>query len=291
MANIPSAKKPAIFLKDDMSHSHILSVAALYEFLKATNSKATVVAKQGNPSLQKLKALVPNLEVKHELPPKRFVVSIAKPDGDVENVQWQQDKDNLNIYITANAGDLSDSNVKLQAVGADYDLALLPAVKSLTELGDLFEKNKQFFKDTKLFAIGSDLNVDESYQHSSSNKPNLTTMSEQTYEAIESNAVNAKIAQLLFTGIIMETGNLRKDVKSSEIFNVMKKLADKGAKTTEVDRTVSQAQAGADAAASGKQSGNKEKDSSNNTDRDNNSSKQAEQSANNTSEQKNRNNR
>jgi nanoRNase/pAp phosphatase (c-di-AMP/oligoRNAs hydrolase) len=100
-------------------------------------------------------------------------------------------------------------------------------------------QNKQFFKNIKLFSIGTDLNLGEEYEHSSFNRPNLTTLAEQVFTSLEGDKIQKEVAQLLFAGIFAETNNLKSVIKSNEVFLNLKKLADLGARTTEVDKVLS----------------------------------------------------
>lgn len=233
MANIPNSKKPAIFLKDNAKAPEILAVAALYKYYVDNGSKPEVIANKSNAAAAKVKALVEGAVIKDSLPPKKFVISVKKTGADVQNVQWQQDRENLNIYISAVDGLMNGNGLRFNVTGADYDLALLPGVKSLEELGALAQQ-KNFFMDVKLFSIGSDLNLNEKYNHSSSNLPNLTTLSEQVLASMDQSQIKAMTAQILFSGILLETKQLTSEIKSSEIFTNLRKLADKGAKTTSV---------------------------------------------------------
>lgn len=238
MANIPNTRKPAIFLKDNAKAPEIIAVAALYKFYTDNGSKPEVVANKTNQAVSKLKNLVEGIVVKDSLPPRKFVISVKKSGADIQNVQWQQDNESLNIYISMLEGALNNGGLRLDVTGADYDLAILPGVKSLEELGAVAQQNKGFFTEVKLFAIGSDLNLNEKYNHSSSNLPNLTTLAEQVLNSLDQGQIKAMVAQLLFAGIYLETQQLTSEVKSSEIFLNLKKLADKGAKTTNVKQLI-----------------------------------------------------
>jgi hypothetical protein len=238
MAGLPNAKKPAIFLKKQMPNSQLIAVAALYKHLATNDSQPEIVASADNQMTATLKKLVENLKVQSNLSPKKFVLSIKKSDSDIKNVQWQQDTDSLNIFIDLNSGNLSPQNLNFKTSGADYDVALLPGVQNLSQLGEIAEKNKQFFKETKLFSIGSDLNAGDEYSHSSSNRPNLTTLAEQVFSSIEGQTIKPEVAQLLFAGILAETRNLSTQIKSNEVFLNLKKLADRGAQTTAVKAIV-----------------------------------------------------
>lgn len=230
MADLPNSKKAAILLKTNPSKAELLIAAALYQYFTNLNKQAEVVFTRNESTASVLKSLVPTIVLKDKLPPKKVVLSLKRDGANVDNVQWQQDQDTLNIYVSLSQGAFDLADLKFTSTGADYDLAILPNVSNLTDLGELASENQQFFKDVKIFTIGSEPNLGDNYQYSSSNRPNLTTLGEQVLAVMDSNQMKAEVAQMLWVAIMLETENITKQLKSSEIFSALKKLMEKGAK-------------------------------------------------------------
>lgn len=241
MADIPFSKKPAIFVKNQPKTEDLLATAVIYLALRNQQKEPTVIFSKNEQVANTLKSLVSGINIKHELPTKKFVISFKKDNANVETIQWQQDPDAIKIFVTLNQGKLNPADLKLDVAGSDYDLAILPNVSELAQLGDISSKNAEFFKDAKLFSIGTDLNLGDQYQISSSNKPNQTTLSEQVFYCLSEGNIKADQAQLLLAGIMHETKNLKADIKNPDLFVVMKKLVEKGASTAKVEETLSKA--------------------------------------------------
>lgn len=229
MATIPGANTYAITLKNNASAADIIATGAIYSALKGQSKKVEVLSSKENPATAKLKTLVPGVEVKTEIPPKQFVLSFKKGKSTVDKVQWQQDDAAVNIYVTLTKGMLNLRDINLKRNGTDYELMVLPGIAELGQLGSIAKDAQATIADLKLFSIGTDLNLGDNFQHTSSKKPELTTLSEQVVEALDAGKLSQEVAQLLYAGIMIETSNLTKPIKSSEIFVTLKKLADKGA--------------------------------------------------------------
>ncbi len=237
MANLPKAKKAAIMLKTNPKPEEIIAAAAVYIFLKSQNNSPTVITKN-KPLISILKNLISDINIKENLPPKQFIINIKNKETQVNQVQWQQDDQGLSLFLTLSKGTINPNELNLKQKGADYDLVVLPHINELSQLGELGMQNQDFFKDTKLFSIGSELNLGDNYQHTSSNKPNITTLSEQVFYALDTNNIKEQTAQIIFSGIMIETNNLTKPIKSPEIFVTMKKLVEIGAKTDKINNII-----------------------------------------------------
>lgn len=229
MAELPTTKNPAIFITATATPSELLAAAALYTHLSSTIPTTSIIAPVSATTLAILKQLLPTANVLTGLPAHKFVITLPKQDSEVEMVQWEQAGDIVKIYITMATGQLQTNQLKVSAAGADYDLAILLKVNSLSELGGLEKDNPDFFKTTKLFAIGSEPDLDPEYKLSISNKPQLTTLAEQLFAVIDSPQLAAQVSQLLLAGIMLETDNLSSDVASAETLAVIKKLVERGA--------------------------------------------------------------
>ncbi len=235
MADLPKNQKPVVFLKKSPNAAEILAVSALVNHLKSQNASPTIVMDK-NPQVEAtLKKLITEPIIKNVLPPKKYILTFKRNDSSIKNVQWQQSDEALNIFITLEKGQIPEKSPDVKSAGTDYDLAILPNIKSLKDLGNIFEQNQDFFRDIELFSIGTDLNVGDMYRISSSNNPKLTTLSEQVFSVIEKQNINEKVAQQLFSGIMMETKNLTTKLVSTQIYDNLKKLTEKGADNTKID--------------------------------------------------------
>jgi len=231
MSEFSNTKKPAVFLKTDATKEQILAAVILHSYLKSQTKPLEIILPKNETVVGVLKSLAPDLVIKHELTPRKYILSFKKDDASIDNVQWQQDKDQINIYISLEKGTFVGNDYKFTTTGSDYDLAILPRISNLNQLGELASKNEAFFKEVKLITIGSELNPTERYKQVAINRPNISTLSEQIFTAIDQQLMTAETAQFILAGIMLETESLTKEIKNSEIFMTLKKLVDKGAKT------------------------------------------------------------
>ncbi len=243
MQNIQSAKSPVIALKTAAKEAELVGVAAMVLALRKAGAKKIIILTENETGVGVIKKLAGGeIEVVKTLPAKKFLISFKKDGSEVENVQWQQDDAAVKLYVTLASGKLSLADMRLESLGGDFDVLILPAIKQLSELGTIAEKNASVINDIKILGVGADLNLGDKYNYSSIYNSKLSTFAEQVFKAI-GEQLDAPIAQLLVTGIMLETKNLTQAVISSEIFLTMKKLVDAGARLEKIESTISQTKA------------------------------------------------
>lgn len=232
MSSFPKVSNPAIFVNTQRSTPGYLQVAAaIYLYLKQSGAKPEFVFDRDQETASELKNLLgEGVNLKSEISEKKFAIKLRKSGAEVDNVQWQQNEKDLNIYISVAQGTLSARDLEFQVSGSNYDLGVILAETELGKLGDVYQSNPDFFTELRLFSVGSELNLDGSYEFTSANKPNLTTLAEQALSAMDYSAIDEKVAQLLYNAIILATNGLSSNIKSGEIFMNLKRLVDRGAR-------------------------------------------------------------
>ncbi|MFW5702394.1 MAG: hypothetical protein ACOCXP_00305 [Candidatus Dojkabacteria bacterium] len=233
MSKLPKVSKPALFIDTSKigEPGYLEIAAATYKYFSATGAKAEFVFERNEQAAKDLKNLAgSSTKLQSEIAEKKFMLKIKKGGAEVGNVQWQQDQNYLNVYISVENGTLSARDLEFQTTGADYDLGVLFTTKELSSLGEIYKKNEDYFKKLTLFSIGSELNVPAEMRTDSSNNPSLSTLAEQALAAMDYDSITEQTAQLLYNGLIRQTKGLTSQIKSGEIFMNLKRLVDKGAK-------------------------------------------------------------
>ena len=232
MADLSQSKKVLMLMRDDAKEHGLLCIASMYKFLKSKNlKKLDIISSPKNPSISIMERLLPGVEILTDLPKKKFVLTVNNEGNEVDNVQWQQEENNLNIYISVDKGSINLGDLKFDTIGADYQTILLFGLSSLdASVKKVIDLNPELFLEAELFGVGEDLVLSDDFKHSSSNKPGTSTIAENTFILMAAESGNTPMPEdtvnMLYASILLETENLTSKLKSPDIFSNLRKLYD-----------------------------------------------------------------
>jgi len=231
MAELPNVQAPLLVLPDDASLLQLLVSAALASYF-GTETKFSILSKNPAHAVQ-LRKFVENVSVRSDLPSSQYILTLKSPDVQVKSVRWEQQAGKVQIYLDLQAGTLVENQLQLTLPEKTTDLIVLLGNTTVNGLDPDLSENNDLFQNVAIFGIGSELNLGDDYQYTTSNLERLSTLGEQALETLNEQKLTANVAQLLMAAIFLETDYLKTGVKTSEIFLSLKKLADAGAQTAD----------------------------------------------------------
>jgi phosphoesterase RecJ-like protein len=200
-----------ITFKKNFSGDAVSSALGLYLFLKKINKSADIVCQDFVmpqnysflPKINKIKPILGSL--------KRFIINLDLSNTKLKDFSYDIKDTNLNIYLTPEAGSLLEKNISFKSDDYKYDLIITLDTDDLESLGDIYEKNTEFFFNTPIINI--DCNP-ENEQYGQINLVELTKTStaEIIFNLIEEydvNLMDQEIATCLLTGMISKTRSFR----------------------------------------------------------------------------------
>lgn len=165
---------------------------------------------------------------KKELESVNYILNIPHEDGAIEKVSFRDEGDSLKFFITPSFGELFIDKIKIDQVGANYDLVILVGFSKISALKNVYEKNKLFFDNSKKLIIGKSsaengcvsLVIDESL-----------SISETVFSLLKEldSEIQPDASQMLLNGIINKSGSRIQNIKSRITLNVISELLDNGA--------------------------------------------------------------
>ena len=178
---------------------------------------------------------------------KDFIISVNNAQKEIEQLRYENNEQNLKIYLTLRKGEIQEKDIKLNTVLKDPnfariesdkqpDLLIVIGAENLEEI-KFAEKNFPNIFETPI------LNIDNQASNENFGDVNLIDMtaslSEISYELIKTmdeNAVSKDIATYLLAGIIWSSQNLQNPRTRPKTFEAASSLIEKGAQHQEIIR-------------------------------------------------------
>lgn len=179
-----------------------------------------------------------NTKVIDKLPPQKFLLEFPNQESKIDGMQWNQNQDTVNFYISMQNGRFSADDMNFKALGAEYATIIILGTNSLTELGNLYAPETQYvFESSKVVSIGGELKDDLPNLKNEVDNKN-SSLAEDTYAYMKNSGLNIDSirAQNIFAGILLTTNNFQMDVTDAKTFITCAELMKAGAKTSEASR-------------------------------------------------------
>jgi hypothetical protein len=160
-----------------------------------------------------------NTKLISKLAPKKYVLEFKSQKNQVKNIQWNQEGENLNFYISMENGEFNDKSSNLKTIGADYGTIILIGVNDINQLGTLYSNSKEIFAQTKIVSVGSNLRSQELKVQSETDEKHSST-AEDAYYFLQRNGIkfDAEKSSMVLAGIFDATKNFKKKIKDPKTF-------------------------------------------------------------------------
>ncbi|MBN1618589.1 hypothetical protein JW887_04605 [Candidatus Dojkabacteria bacterium] len=159
-----------------------------------------------------------------ELKPLNYVITIDHKAGNIEKVSYDDKDGKFSLFITPSESDseFDFTNVAYDKSGGQYDLIITLGVRSLSWLGNIYEKNKSIFDNEKIININN-LSGNQDYGNYKLVDTDKS-VAETVYRLLQQNSTESSstIVQLLLMGLMDKFQLLRMtDYKISTVETMM----------------------------------------------------------------------
>ena len=188
----------------------IASSLGVFLILEKLGKKATLVCPTAIP--ENFLFLPASQNIIHKLEGiKEYMISLGVERKNLEQLRYEVNDHNLNIFITAKDGDLEkrleNENIKLEPAKFKYDLIIILGVQDIESLGSVYDENSELFFETPI------INIDHHPSNEYFGKVNLVEITASStaeiitaiYPLLKEDLLDKKIATLLLAGIIFST--------------------------------------------------------------------------------------
>lgn len=234
---IDKAKNILIAFPSNWEADFVCSSIALYLFIKERGKNVEIVAAKNEKKQKNYSFLIGFSEIKNKLDHlRRFIVSLDISKTKVSQIKYVIEKNQLNFIVSPENGWFEKKDVSSRAGEFRYDLIITIGANDLESLGEIYDKNIEFFYKTPI------INIDSKASNEEFGQINLvdiskTTISEIIFETIKSeqqNIFNENIATNLLAGIILQTKNFRTGKLTPETLMTTSELMKLGARREEI---------------------------------------------------------
>jgi len=234
--SLEKTKNILITFKKDYTGDDLAAALALQSFLKKINKPSTIAA--ADFFLPKKYSFLPNSSlIQASLKSlKKIVLNINLNQSKVEEFSYDVQPDKLQIFITPEEGDLDLNNIKTADSNYRFDLIITVGSPDLEALGDIYEKNPEFFYKTTI------INIDvapenENFGQINFINLNASSVCEVVYRFIEDyhkQLIDEEIATLLLVGIMEATQRFTSAKLYPATLTIASQLIAAGAKKEEI---------------------------------------------------------
>lgn len=156
---ISKAKSILIVCKNNGNDSLATGIS-LAKFIEKTEQKSPYLVYQGNMA-QADPYLLSLYHVRENIEPKKLKLSLDYSNTNIETLNWQKDEENGKIIFEIMPVDknFDISRITHSFAGGEYDLIITIGVLELTDLGELYNKNKDIFENASI------INIDTSHEN------------------------------------------------------------------------------------------------------------------------------
>jgi hypothetical protein len=162
------------------------------------------------------------------MPPKKYKLSLEN-NSPVSNVQWKQESDKLDLFVTIENGSLKQQDLKTEYAGKRYKkIFIINQDEKSNFEQEIYQNNSDLFNFGEIISIKS--TTSENVKNTTQiNDETLTSISENMFKYIGEDNLNSKQSTYLLAGIFEATKQFTTKIKSEECLLISAKLIQKGA--------------------------------------------------------------
>ena len=140
------------------------------------------------------------------------IIAIDTNQFPVKELKYEKDEDTLRIFLTPELRNLTSEMVSIDTGGYQHDLVITLNTLQLSDLGETYENNQDFFHNTKVVALSTFTSHDYAFCHWS--QPKYSGVGELIYQFLKqlySPYINDQICTGALFSMIVETNNFQKN--------------------------------------------------------------------------------
>ncbi|MEK7130290.1 MAG: hypothetical protein AAB793_01415 [Patescibacteria group bacterium] len=224
-----------IMLKKNPLIADVAAATALKKILE--NSKKTVEITSENFRItSKMKFLTGISEIKDNISHlRKFVIRVDTSRTKVEELSYDQNGDHLDIFLMPSGGMFRKEDVETHEGDFRFDLIVCVGSPDLESLGQLYEKNSEFFYETPI------VNIDHKPTNEHFGQVNIVDLTASSSAEIiyaiakrfMADPFHPDLATLILAGMIAETKSFQKRI-SPQSLQIASNLISQGARREEI---------------------------------------------------------
>ena len=202
LKTIQDAKSVGLLVSEGASAEAVAAAMALYHLLSLTCKAARVVPIVPGKIPHGARGLPSSTAIKQSLGPKNLVVTLDTNKTPVEKVSYRSEGEKFQLVIHPVSRSFEVENIEYSYEGLDFDLLITLGVKKLSDLGEIYEKNRAEF--SKSVIINMDVSsANENYGQINIVDPTLASVSELIFHQLLAWELvpSKEVAQCLLTGL------------------------------------------------------------------------------------------
>jgi len=208
---INKAQNILITFSNELSGDAIASSLALSSFFKKLDKNVEIVVDKI--SKKSPYSFLPGFnKIKSELDSSsEFVISVNTRNAKIAKVKYNNEKEKLDFNISLKEGSLGKEDVKSFSRGLRYDLIIVIDTPDIESIGNIYEKNTEFFYKTNIINIDHH-SSNESFGQINTVELTAVSSSEIIFNLISSysrDSIDEDIATCLLTGMISKTRSFK----------------------------------------------------------------------------------
>lgn len=234
---IEKSKNILVVFSADQEGDSVASALGLFLFLKKIGHEVSIVG-QGLEKTKYVFSFLPSYnEIQNNLNNlRRFIVSVDISQAKVNQIKYLVDNNVLNFIISPSEGWFKPEDVSARAGEFKYDLIIVLGANDLESLGDIYDKNIEFFYKTPIINIDHKA-TNEEYGQINWIDLNAVAISEilfYLFKDYQPDLFSDDIATCLLTGIIQKTKNFKTPNLTPRTLLITSQLISLGANREEV---------------------------------------------------------
>lgn len=213
---IQDAKRLSLLVPKDSGVDPAAAMMALYHLFSALGKNVRPVVPEKIPHL--VRALPSSVALKHDFGPKDLVVTLDTNKTPIEKVSYKSEGEKFQLVIHPLERSFEVENIHYSYEGLSFDLLITLGVKKLSDLGELYEKNRKEF--SQAVVINLDVNSEnERYGQINIVDPSLASVSELVFHQLLAWGLtpSKEAAQCLLTGLAANHSSLKFPLQPIEI--------------------------------------------------------------------------
>jgi nanoRNase/pAp phosphatase (c-di-AMP/oligoRNAs hydrolase) len=234
---IDKASNILLVFSSDWEADAVAASLALYLFLNKQGKTVTVAAINNEKKQKSFNFLPGSSDIKNNLSHlRKFIVSLDISKTSVSQIKYVVDKNQLNFIVSPEEGWFEQKDVSSRAGDFRYDLIICLGANDLESLGELYDKNIEFFYKTPLINLSCQA-ANEEFGQINYVDINCSTVSELVYNILKAkneNLIDENIATNLLAGIILQTKNFKSGKLTPETLIITSQLIKLGGRREEI---------------------------------------------------------
>ena len=234
---IEQAKSILIVFPMDWEADAVSASLSLMLVLKKLDKTIEIVASGSRQKANSLSFLPGYLDIKDKIEHlRRFIVSLDISKTKVSQIKYVVENDQLNFIISPKDGWFETKDISFKAGEFKYDLIISVGADDLESLGEIYDKNIEFFYKTTIINIACRAS-NEGFGQINFVDLSSVAISELVYKLIKSRdgvLLDENVATALLAGIILKTKNFKTGNLTPETLLITSELISLGARREEI---------------------------------------------------------